>query len=125
MTDTEIQKHKSSLVKKLLFWSLFNKKKMNFDDWCICFSKIIDVSLLLALTLFMARISRFFLFKYEFIMAESIMQSYNLNINFWKTIFAYGASAYLGFRQYKIAMNRKFLEDLAFEYKYNFSNELS
>lgn len=67
MSDKQINKYKTSLVKNFLWWSIWNKQKMNSVDWQITTRKVMDIMGLLGLAVVLGRAMRGFLFKFEFI----------------------------------------------------------
>ena len=125
MTDQQISKYQNSLVRRFLWWGLWNQEKMEINDWKIVTAKIINIVGLNCLAFFAGAIFRSFLFKHEFITIESLLETYSMNIKFWKSLVAYSSCLYLAYRESKATLDQRFLVDMAYEYKYNFRADLN
>ena len=67
MKPKQIKKYENKLVRRFLWWSLFNRDKMEGLDWKICFSKGVDIVAGVLISLMMARQARRFLFRVDYV----------------------------------------------------------
>ena len=98
---------------------------MHRNDWMICLSHILDGVGKLAFGLILAKVTRNFLFRNDFIGVESMMEAKGMNILFWKSLCAYTFASFLTYSFLKDSLSERYLVDLAYEYKYNFKNDLT
>ena len=125
MTENQINKHQKSMVRKFLWWSLWNKDKMEKQDWMLCFSHTLDIIGFIGLGLFLAKVTKNFLFRTDFIGIEHVMQSKGFNIYFYKALFAYSTASIFTYCSLRNIVQERYMVDLAYEYKFNFQNDLS
>lgn len=73
MTENQINKYQRSMVRKFIWWSLWNKDKMETQDWMLCFTHTLDIVGFIGLGLFLAKVTKNFLFRTDFIGIEHLL----------------------------------------------------
>lgn len=73
MTDGQIRKYERSLVRKFMWWGIFNTSKLLPNDYQILKSRLIDITVFALFTLGMARATRLLFFRQEMMFIEGLM----------------------------------------------------